>query len=55
MLNFIHNLNELTEKQTEFRNELWGGLVDHITINKDESKTVVFRGELSISVKVGTP
>lgn len=51
LLNFIHSLSKLTEKQTEFRSELWGGLVDHITINKDESKTVVFRGEISITVK----
>lgn len=43
LLNFIHSISKLTEKQTEFRSELWGGLVDHITINKDESKTIVFR------------
>ena len=30
-------------EQTEFREELWGGLVDHIRID-EKSSTVVFRG-----------
>lgn len=51
LLNFIHNLNELTEKQTKFRSELWGGLVDHIKINEEESSTVIFRGGISVAVK----
>ena len=30
--NFITKMEDLTGKQTEFREELWGGLVDHIRI-----------------------
>ena len=31
-MNFITKMEDLTGKQTEFREELWGGLVDHIRI-----------------------
>ena len=43
LTNFINKLEDLTGKQTEFREELWGGLVDHIRID-EKSSTVVFRG-----------
>ena len=32
LTNFITKMEDLTGKQTEFREELWGGLVDHIRI-----------------------
>ena len=43
LTNFINKLEDLTGKQTEFREELWGGLVDHIRID-EKSGTVIFRG-----------
>ena len=38
----------MMEEQTEFREELWGGLVDHIRID-EKSSTVVFRGGIEIT------
>ena len=33
---FIHSLEALPEMVTEFSEELWGSLVDHVTVrNKD--------------------
>ena len=39
----------MTEEQTEFREELWGGLVDHIRID-EKGSTVVFRGGIEITI-----
>ena len=36
-------------EQAEFREELWGGVVDHIRID-EKSKTVVFRGGIEITI-----
>ena len=36
-------------EQAEFREELWGGLVEHISID-EKSKTVVFRGGIEITI-----
>ena len=47
LTNFITKLEDLTGEQTEFREELWGGLVDHIRID-EKSSTVVFRGGIEI-------
>ena len=44
LTNFITKMEDLTGKQTEFREELWGGLVDHIRID-EKGSTVVFRGD----------
>ena len=49
LTNFINKLEDLTGKQTEFREELWGGLVDHIRID-EKSSTVVFRGGIEIAI-----
>lgn len=49
LTNFITKLEDLTGKQTEFREELWGGLVDHIRID-EKSSTVVFRGGIEITI-----
>ena len=49
LTNFINKLEDLTGKQTEFREELWGGLVDHIRIDENSS-TVVFRGGIEITI-----
>ena len=49
LTNFINKLEDLTGKQTEFREELWGGLVDHIRID-EKSSTVVFRGGIEITI-----
>lgn len=49
LTNFITKLEDLTGEQTEFREELWGGLVDHIRID-EKSSTVVFRGGIAITI-----
>lgn len=49
LTNFINKLEDLTGKQTEFREELWGGLVDHIRID-EKSGTVIFRGGIEITI-----
>ena len=49
LTNFITKLEDLTGEQTEFREELWGGLVDHIRID-EKSSTVVFRGGIEITI-----
>ena len=49
LTNFITKLEDLTGKQTEFREELWGGLVDHIRID-EKGSTVVFRGGIEITI-----
>ena len=50
LTNFINKLEDLTGKQTEFREELWGGLVDHIRVENEKSSTVVFRGGIEITI-----
>lgn len=49
LTNFINKLEDSTEKQTEFWEELWGGLVDYILID-EKSSTVVFRGGIEITI-----
>ena len=49
LTNFITKLEDLTGEQTEFREELWGGLVDHIRID-EKSIIVVFRGGIEITI-----
>ena len=49
LTNFITKLEDLMGEQTEFREELWGGLVDHIRIDEKRS-TVVFRGGIEITI-----
>ena len=49
LTNFITKLEDLTGEQTEFRGELWGGLVDHIRID-EKSSTVIFRGGIEIAI-----
>ena len=49
LTNFINKLEDLTGEQTEFQEELWGGLVDHIRID-EKSSTVVFRGGIEITI-----
>lgn len=49
LTNFISKLEDLTGEQTEFREELWGGLVGHIRID-EKSSTVVFRGGIEITI-----
>ena len=49
LTNFINKLEDLNGEQTEFREELWGGLVDHIRID-EKSSTVVFRGGIEITI-----
>ena len=49
LTNFITKLEDLTGEQTEFREELWGGLVDHIRID-EKTSTVVFRGGIEITI-----
>lgn len=49
LTNFITKLEDLTGEQTEFREELWGGLVDHIRID-EKSSMVIFRGGIEITI-----
>lgn len=49
LTNFITKPEDLMGEQTEFREELWGGLVDHIRID-EKSSTVVFRGGIEITI-----
>ena len=49
LTNFITKLEDLTGEQTEFREELWGGLVDHIRID-EKSSMVVFRSGIEITI-----
>lgn len=49
LTNFITKLEDLNGEQTEFREELWGGLVDHIRID-EKTSTVVFRGGIEITI-----
>lgn len=48
--NFINSLQELDGKQTEFREELLGGLVDHIRVDSEKQVAVIFRGGIEIDV-----
>ena len=48
-MNFISKLEDLTGEQTEFQEELWGGLLDHIRID-EKSSTIVFWGEIEITI-----
>ena len=49
LTNFITKMEDLTGKQTEFREALWGGLVDHIRID-EKGSTVVFRGGIESTI-----
>lgn len=51
LMNFIAKLKDLTGEQTEFREELWGGLVDYIRVDSEKSSTVVFRGGIEIKTE----
>lgn len=51
LTNFINSLRDLTGEQTEFREELWGGLVDHIRVDSEKSSTVVFRGGIEVTLE----
>ena len=50
LANFIMNLQDLDEKQMEFREELWGGLLDEIVAEKDKSCRVIFRGGIEVTI-----
>ena len=51
LTNFINSLYDLIGEQTEFREELWGGLVDHIRVDSKKSSTVVFRGGIEVTLE----
>lgn len=51
LTNSINSMHDLTGEQTEFREELWGGLVDHIRVDSEESSTVVFRGGIEVTLE----
>ena len=50
MINFIKDLQNLTGTQTVFREELWGGLVDHIEVKSNADIKVVFRGGIEVAI-----
>ena len=49
LTNFITKPEDLTGEQTEFRKELWGGMVDRIRFY-EKINTVVFRGGIKTTV-----
>lgn len=51
LTNCINSLYDLKGEQTEFREELWGGLVDHIRVDSEKSSTVVFRGGIEVALE----
>ena len=50
LTNFIMNLQDLDGEQVEFREELWGGLLDEIVAEKDKSCRVIFRGGIEVTI-----
>ena len=46
---FIHSLEALPEKVTEFSEELWGSLVDHVTVYSKEN--IVFTLTSGMEIK----
>ena len=40
----------LNREQTEFDEELWGGLLEHIVVKEEGAAVVVFKGEIEIGV-----
>ena len=46
----IHTLCGISEAQDEFDEELWGGLLDHITVKEDGKVIVVFKGGIEVDV-----
>lgn len=50
LTNFVERMKMLNEEQTEFREDLWGGLVDHIRVENNEKCTVIFRGDIEITI-----
>ncbi len=50
LANFIMNLQDLDGEQVEFREEIWGGLLDEIVAEKDKSSRVIFRGGIEVTI-----
>lgn len=48
--NFINQLNNLNGEQTEFKEDLWGGLVEYIRVDSEKSSTVILRGGIEINI-----
>ena len=46
----IHALCGINTEQSEFDEDLWGGLLDHIVVKEDGAVTVVFKGGIEIGV-----
>ena len=38
-------------EQTEFDEDLWGGVLDHIVVKEDGQVIVVFKGEIEVGVR----
>ena len=45
---FIHSLEALPEMVTEFSEELWGSLVDHVTVHSKENIVFTFTSGMEI-------
>ena len=50
LANFMMNSQELDGEQVEFREEIWGGLLDEIVAEKDKSSRVIFRGGIEVTI-----
>ena len=50
LANFIMNLQDLDGEQTEFREELWGGLLEEIEAETDKSCKVIFHGGITVTI-----
>ena len=45
---FIHSLETLPEMVTEFSDELWGSLVDHVTVHSKDNIVFTFTSGMEI-------
>ncbi|CAK7035823.1 MAG: hypothetical protein BACD_00105 [Bacteroides rodentium] len=50
--NFISSLRALDGERTAFREELWGGIVDHMTVRSKKEIMVTFVGDITVTIAV---
>ena len=50
LANFIMNMQDLDGEQTEFREELWGGLLEEIEAETGKSCKVIFHGGITVTI-----
>ena len=50
MINFTEQLHGMNGELTEFREELWRGLLDYMRVDSKEQVTFIFRGDVEIRI-----